>query len=710
MDGGAARIAWPLARLSEAVEALARTSGLTAKPAPGASGHGRRESWHVDGVESGMDRLSRVLEFEVDAADVKYGDLQRTLETAAPALVKITDTDVDGFVVLVGASGRIVRLLGIDGRVHKLPLAAVAAWITRHLEEPLAAQVDRLLAESNVPQARWSNARRAILGTRLAPVIATRCWMLRPTPAASLWQHMRHARLPRRLVVFIMAYAAAAVASVGAWWLIGAAALEGRFDPGALLAWSFLLLSLVPLGLFAMWSQGVFMVGLSGILKMQLLAGALKLDPDETRSQGVGQQFARVIDCNALEGLALAGGFYALTAFFDLSLAVGVLLATSRGVELAALIFFIAAFGAIGATYFKTRQRWTSTRLRLTHDLIERMVGHRTRLVQELQPRRHDEEDEALSQYVDVSKTMDRAAMVLSALPRAWLLVGLAVLAPRFASGEATPASLAVGLGATLLASGALVKMTTSLTTLVDAAVSWKQVAPLLEALRRPEQAGHVDLAGDTVSRMRESRTGPLVAAQDLAFRFSGRSGSVLNECCFKIGVGDRIHLTGPSGGGKSTLVSLLTGLRVQDSGLLLLQGLDRATLGSRAWRRRVAAAPQFHENHVFNETLAFNLLMGRRWPPTAEDLHWAETVCRRLDLGDLIDRMPAGLFQTVGETGWQLSHGERSRIYMARALLQGADLVVLDESFAELDPDSLQQCLPEAAKLSKSLVVVAHA
>ena len=62
---------------------------------------------------------------------------------------------------------------------------------------------------------------------------------------------------------------------------------------------------------------------------------------------------------------------------------------------------------------------------------------------------------------------------------------------------------------------------------------------------------------------------------------------------------------------------------------------------------------------------------------------------------------MPAGLFQVVGEAGWQLSHGERSRVYMARALLQGADLVVLDESFAELDPDSLQRCLPEAAELS---------
>jgi len=51
---------------------------------------------------------------------------------------------------------------------------------------------------------------------------------------------------------------------------------------------------------------------------------------------------------------------------------------------------------------------------------------------------------------------------------------------------------------------------------------------------------------------------------------------------------------------------------------------------------------------------------------------------------------MPAGLLQMVGETGWQLSHGERSRLYIARALLEGADVVLLDESFAALDPENL--------------------
>jgi ATP-binding cassette, subfamily B, bacterial len=112
-------------------------------------------------------------------------------------------------------------------------------------------------------------------------------------------------------------------------------------------------------------------------------------------------------------------------------------------------------------------------------------------------------------------------------------------------------------------------------------------------------------------------------------------------------------------------------------------------TAPSTSWRR-VVAAPQFHENHVLTETFAFNLLMGRHWPAQPEDIEVAEYVCRELGLDDVLSRMPAGLWQLVGETGWQLSHGERSRLYMARAPLQEADLVILAESFAALDPEAL--------------------
>jgi ATP-binding cassette subfamily B protein len=702
-------IAWPVGRLAEAVERLARESGLVthASAAPQSQAASRAPS--RDAVDGRVEQLSRSFDFEVEASDVAYGGVIRLLESAAPALIQVPGEREDLFVALLGGGGRYVKVLAPDGRRRRVPTMTVAGWLRRHLESPLLARWDSLLDDAGVPKVNRVAARQALLDRRLEAEPATRCWLLRPAPAAPLWRHLRHGQLPRRLLVFLLAYAGATLASAGAWWLIGAAAIDGFFDPGTLLAWSFLLLSVVPLGLFAMWSQGVFMLGVSGILKLRLLAGALKLDPDETRHQGIGHHLARVIESESLEGLVLTGGFYAFTGAFDLLLAVAVLGGTGRVLQLVLLLSVIVALAGTSLAFFRRRERWTETRLRLTHDLVERMNGHRTRLVQEADAR-HEQEDEALERFVEQSRGMDRMAVLLAGMPRSWLLLGFAGIAGEFVTGESTTSTLAVGLGATLLGQGALAKLTTSFAILSDAVISWRQVRPLLEALEQPDALGHVEVSAEPITNTRVPRRGALVHAQDLTFQFGDRSDAVLRGCSFRIGSGDRIHLTGDSGAGKSTLVSLLTGLRVPSSGLLLLDGLDRATLGARLWRRRVAAAPQFHENHVFNETLAFNLLMGRRWPPTEDDLHWAEIVCRRLGLGPLIDRMPGGVFQVVGDAGWQLSHGERSRVYMARALLQGADLVILDESFAELDPDNLQRCLPEAADLSKSMLVIAHA
>ena len=106
---------------------------------------------------------------------------------------------------------------------------------------------------------------------------------------------------------------------------------------------------------------------------------------------------------------------------------------------------------------------------------------------------------------------------------------------------------------------------------------------------------------------------------------------------------------------------------------------------------------------------LAFNLLMGRAWPPSPEDLAEAEAVCEDLGLGALLRQMPAGLMQPVGETGWQLSHGERSRIFLARALLQGAPLTAMDESFGALDPETMALCLRATLRRTRALMVVAH-
>jgi ATP-binding cassette subfamily B protein len=305
---------------------------------------------------------------------------------------------------------------------------------------------------------------------------------------------------------------------------------------------------------------------------------------------------------------------------------------------------------------------------------------------------------------------MDRGVAPLTVIaPRGWLMLGLLALAPGFLSGSADAKTLAISFGGLLLAHSALGALTQSLVYLGAAAVAWEQVGPLFNGASRHESLGSPDLGLLCRRPAPDSGAVVLLDAQQVAFRHDGREDRVLESCNLQIHQGDRILLEGPSGGGKSTFAAILAGLRSPQSGLVLYRGLDRQALGSQTWRRLIAAAPQFHENHVLSGTLAFNVLMGRRWPAAPEDHVEAERVCREVGLGNLLDRMPAGIFQMVGETGWKLSHGERSRLFLARALLQGTDTLILDETFGALDPESMEEAMQCVFRRSPTLVLIAH-
>ena len=83
--------------------------------------------------------------------------------------------------------------------------------------------------------------------------------------------------------------------------------------------------------------------------------------------------------------------------------------------------------------------------------------------------------------------------------------------------------------------------------------------------------------------------------------------------------------------------------------------------------------------------------------------------LCRELGLENLLEKMPLGIHQIVGETGWQLSHGERSRVCIARALLQESEVVILDESLGTLDPRNRETVLKCAERHSRTLIVIDH-
>jgi ATP-binding cassette subfamily B protein len=359
--------------------------------------------------------------------------------------------------------------------------------------------------------------------------------------------------------------------------------------------------------------------------------------------------------------------------------------------------------------YIDRMRTWTLMRLDMTHRLVERMVGHRTSLAQEWPARRDVQQDQMIHDYVQFSRHMDRSIVpVVAGIPTGWMLIGIAGLGPAFVSGSGTSAALAIGFGGVMLANRALGGISGGLASLASALISWKQVGPLFHAAAEPPAkepfltGAQIDGTGIAGERTK------LIDASDLIFRYRPEGEPVLRGVDLTIYRGERLLLEGSSGGGKSTLASVLVGLRNADSGLLLLNGLDRHTLVG-SWHQLATEAPQFHENHILSGTIGFNLLMGRNWPATQAELDEARLLCIELGLGGLLLRMPSGMKQMVGETGWQLSHGERSRVYLARALLQNTQLIIMDESLAALDPETLEQCLNCAFRRARTLLVIAH-
>jgi len=704
-------LAWPTSRLGEALAAVARQCGWRLRGVeipvcPEARGQDSAEA-----LGEWLEKAAAWLGLEAEPVAVPYAEVEALIRGAGPALIHLPATEKPGFLVLLGRQRRRVTLLGPDLRAHRVAVEIVRTALCQAVEAPLLSEVEQVLEIVGVAGRRRARARRTILRERLSAERLGGCWVLRLPAGASFWQQLRQAHLPRRLLGLLGAYATQYLCWLLAWWLVGQGALQGRLDPAWLVAWGLLLLTLIPLRLWSTWMQGRFAIGVGGLLKPRLLAGALRLAPEEMRHQGAGQLLGRVIESEAVEALALSGGVLGLLAVVELILAALVLSAgAGGGLQVSLLLGWLGLAGGLGWRYIRQRRDWTVARLSMTHALVERLVGHRTRLAQEAPSTWHTTEDQELAAYLTLSRRLDRSAALLTALvPRGWLLVGVLGLAPALVAGQGTSAAVAIGVGGTLLAYEACKKLATGLGHLAGAGLAWQQVAPLFAAATRLQVATAPAYAAPPDGHLDGAAAQPLLQAHDLVFRHRARSIPVLQGCSLHIRTGERLLVEGPSGGGKSTLVSLLTGLRHSESGLLLLHGLDMQTRGAAGWRRWVVAAPQFHDNHVFTATFAFNLLMGRRWPPHPDDLVAAEALCRALDLGPLLDRMPAGLLQMVGETGWQLSHGERSRLYIARALLQGAALIILDESFAALDPETLhgvQQCVLARAP---TLLVIAH-
>src|SRR5438552_16783943 len=113
--------------------------------------------------------------------------------------------------------------------------------------------MDALLGEAALTPRRRARVEAALLREYLGSTKVGACWLLRLGPDAGLWRHVRQARLSRRFLTFAGSHAVHDLAWILSWWIIGQAALDGRLDPGWLVAWALLLLTSVPFRLLANW-------------------------------------------------------------------------------------------------------------------------------------------------------------------------------------------------------------------------------------------------------------------------------------------------------------------------------------------------------------------------------------------------------------------------------------------------------------------------
>lgn len=179
----------------------------------------------------------------------------------------------------------------------------------------------------------------------------------------------------------------------------------------------------------------------------------------------------------------------------------------------------------------------------------------------------------------------------------------------------------------------------------------------------------------------------------------------ILRGISFEVPRGKRTALVGPSGAGKSTILGLIERFYDPESGSVRMGGVDIRTLERTALRGQLGYVEQ--DAPVLAGTLRDNLLLAS---PNATDEACVH-VLRSVNLGDVLDRDPAGLSALVGEDGIMLSGGERQRLAIARALLSAPPILLLDESTSSLDGANEQKMREaiDAVAEDRTMIVIAH-
>ena len=195
------------------------------------------------------------------------------------------------------------------------------------------------------------------------------------------------------------------------------------------------------------------------------------------------------------------------------------------------------------------------------------------------------------------------------------------------------------------------------------------------------------------------------IRLERVSFAYPARPGAALDAIDMEIAPGESVALTGPSGGGKSTIAAVILRLVDPTQGRLTVGTADLAGCDPAAWRRWIAWVPQ--RPTLFRGTVADNIRVG---DPGADD-NRVRAAAALAGADRFVDGLPEGFDTIVGDGGRTLSAGQRQRVALARAFLRDASLVILDEPTANLDPASAEAVGATIRGLAgrSSILLIAH-
>lgn len=187
---------------------------------------------------------------------------------------------------------------------------------------------------------------------------------------------------------------------------------------------------------------------------------------------------------------------------------------------------------------------------------------------------------------------------------------------------------------------------------------------------------------------------------QNVSFSF-GDEGVLKNQT-FDIKAGELTVIVGPSGAGKSTLLDLIAGLYKPKSGEIYIDDSPLNGVDLKAWRENIGYVPQ--DLFLFHDTVLNNITLGDE----KIDVTMAVKALTQAGAMEFVEKLSDGINTIIGERGIRLSGGQRQRLSIARALVREPQLLILDEAFTALDPETEKKICKELSELGKNITIIA--